>query len=231
MPSIDFDTVIIKSGKHSSFAEGACLLELVAYVADEPFSDHPACVSPVLAAFGRRLNDNMRDDERQILRPYIAKLVRTVDPAQEQVRYRILCWAAVTEFAPAALRLVKDEQCDAFADQLEKLTRYDWETAKRVGYEARDCARRVRYQRWSAADAADAAAVAAAAAAAAADATAAAAADYAADYAAAAAAAADAAAADYAADYAATAYAARARIFDLALAAYDRAINCDEVLP
>ena len=217
---LDLDTLTLAHGVHKEREQGLCLMEAVAYFAGLPHSDHPKCSSPVLTEFGIRINDRMNEIERQRLKPFIPRLVGTNDPAKEQVRYRILCWAAITEFAPAALRLVKDEKCQAFAERLEGLPRYDWGAAKRIGYEARDCARKVRRVRWNAAaDAADADADAAADAAA--DATADAA--YAA-YAAAADADADAAAATDAAadaaDAAATAFAAAA---DAAYAATDAA--------
>lgn len=40
-------------GKHVQIDCQACLLEIAALKAEEPFSDRPTCVSPVLAGFGR----------------------------------------------------------------------------------------------------------------------------------------------------------------------------------
>ena len=51
--TVDFDLLTLKAGQHSTFDDGACLLEAVSYIAGEPFSDHPKCVCPVLATFGR----------------------------------------------------------------------------------------------------------------------------------------------------------------------------------
>src|SRR3954453_23724766 len=53
----------------------ACLLEAVAFVAGEPWSDSPSCTSPVLGTFGRSLNDVLPDDRRQQLKPYILRLI------------------------------------------------------------------------------------------------------------------------------------------------------------
>jgi len=88
-----------------------CLLEAVAYVAGEPWSDHPTCVSPVLAAFGRAWNDGMRsDEERAQLLPYIPLLIGTrASPEVESRRaYMALDWL-VRVNAPAWLRLAKLE--------------------------------------------------------------------------------------------------------------------------
>jgi hypothetical protein len=47
------------------------LLEWAAYVAGEPWSDTPACVSPVLGVFGRNINDVLGDDKRQELKRFV----------------------------------------------------------------------------------------------------------------------------------------------------------------
>ncbi len=39
------------AGKHNGPDDGMCLVEAAAWVAGEPFSDHPVCVDPVIAAF------------------------------------------------------------------------------------------------------------------------------------------------------------------------------------
>lgn len=46
----DLETLVLKSGGHRSFKDGACLLEAAAFMAGERHSDHPECVSEVLAA-------------------------------------------------------------------------------------------------------------------------------------------------------------------------------------
>lgn len=57
----------LESGGHSSLEEGMCIMEAVAYVAGEPFSDHPQCASRLLTSFLIRLNDRLDDDDRQLL--------------------------------------------------------------------------------------------------------------------------------------------------------------------
>jgi hypothetical protein len=52
----------LKSGGHSDIRQGACVMEAVAYVAGEPWSDHPECVCPVLGAFMRAWNDGLPSD-------------------------------------------------------------------------------------------------------------------------------------------------------------------------
>ena len=58
----------LSSGAHNNIENGYCAMELVAYAAGEPFSDHPNCVCPVIAAFLRNWNDSLKDDERNARR-------------------------------------------------------------------------------------------------------------------------------------------------------------------
>lgn len=58
---------------------GACLLEAVSWIDCGEIDDHPPCACPVLAAFGRELNDGLNDGDRQRLRPLIPLLVGSKD--------------------------------------------------------------------------------------------------------------------------------------------------------
>jgi hypothetical protein len=84
----------------------ACVMEAVAYVAGEPFSDHPECASPVITSFLVYWNDAMDDVDRQMLKPYIVRLVgtRTGKRHEEQRAWMLTDWL-VRECAPAWLRL------------------------------------------------------------------------------------------------------------------------------
>ena len=65
-------------GNHAYSGQGHCLLEVVSLFAGEPFSDHPHCVDPVLAAFGRHWNDGLPSNEaRARLKRYIPLLPGT----------------------------------------------------------------------------------------------------------------------------------------------------------
>ena len=50
---LDLETLELKVGAHSSPNDGMCVMEAVAYIAREPWSDHPVCVSPAIASFMR----------------------------------------------------------------------------------------------------------------------------------------------------------------------------------
>jgi hypothetical protein len=101
-------TIVLDDGTHVSHEEGMCLLEAVSYVAGEDFTDHPECVSLVLAEFGRYLNDDLPFEPRQQLIPLIPKLIGTVNPEQDQ-RDGLRCshWL-VTHWLPAWLDLVPE---------------------------------------------------------------------------------------------------------------------------
>ena len=82
-----------------------CLMEAVAFVNGEPWTDHPECACPVLSAYGRALNDAMPDEQRQRLIPYIPLLIGTRSNLEvEQQRAFILADLAVRVIAPIALR-------------------------------------------------------------------------------------------------------------------------------
>ena len=101
------ETIELAHGAHRDLDAGACLLEAVSYIAGEPWSDHPACVCPSLAAFGRSWNDALDDEARnRILKPFIPRLVGTRStPAVQDARAFMAADWAVRTFTPAWLRL------------------------------------------------------------------------------------------------------------------------------
>lgn len=106
-PDVDWDTIHLGRGRHNDREHGTCLLEAVAWIAGEDHSDHPECVSPVLAAFGRTWNDNLDDDDRQrLLKPIGPRLVGTRASAEVEDRraWLALDWL-VRVYTPAWLAL------------------------------------------------------------------------------------------------------------------------------
>ncbi len=103
------ETLELESGGHEAPNNGlvhACVMEAVAYVAGDPWSDHPECVSPVLGAFLRSWNDSLADVDRQMLKPLIPRLVGTKasKKVEEKRAWMATDWLA-RECAPAFLRL------------------------------------------------------------------------------------------------------------------------------
>jgi hypothetical protein len=101
--SIDLDTIRLTPGLHGDRQEGLCLMEAVAWFAGESHTDRPACVSPLLAAAGRTLNDDLPGARRQELVPLIPRLAWTArDGLDERRGYMALDWV-VRVWAPAWL--------------------------------------------------------------------------------------------------------------------------------
>jgi hypothetical protein len=102
---LDFDTLTLARGGHATRDGGVCLLEAAARWAGEDHTDHPACVSPVLAAYGRALNDILPPAKRQLLVPLIPLLPGTAgDGLDDARRYMALDWLIRT-YTPAWLDL------------------------------------------------------------------------------------------------------------------------------
>ena len=74
-PTLNLDELHLEHGAHAKPDDGMCVMEAVAYIAGEPWSDTPECASPVIGAFLRSWNDSLDDDTRQSLKPYITRLV------------------------------------------------------------------------------------------------------------------------------------------------------------
>ena len=102
----DLEAIQLQAGSHNSPDEGMCVMEAAAWVAGEPFSDHPQCASKVIGAFLRSWNDTLDDAGRQTLKPYIVRLVGSAGtPEQEDRRaWMALDWL-VRSYTPAWLRL------------------------------------------------------------------------------------------------------------------------------
>lgn len=108
----------LASGAHAPDAGAMCVMEAVAFIAREPWSDHPACACPVIAAFMRAWNDGLPDDERDaLLRPLIPRLVGSRSTTAIEHRRSLMAadWM-VREHTPAWLRLAGlTTQADALA--------------------------------------------------------------------------------------------------------------------
>ena len=93
------------AGSHEPHGGQYCVMELVASLAGETWSDAPSCVAPTLRRYCLTLNDLMPDDVRQQLLPYVPHLVGTAPESHEVAQARgFLCAdRAVRVFASLAL--------------------------------------------------------------------------------------------------------------------------------
>ena len=119
---LDLDTLKLGYGSHEDADDGMCVMEAVAFVAGEPWSDSPACASPVIAAFCRAWNDTEDPYGQAIrdrLRNYVPRLVGSRGTAEQEerrawlatdwlIRVCATAWlrlAGITEHADALIRL------------------------------------------------------------------------------------------------------------------------------
>ncbi len=94
MPSIiqerldSLQSRVLLSGAHSDVEQGMCVMEAVAFVAGEEFSDHPKCACPVTAEFLRSWGDVIPDDESRtrLLKPLVPRLVGSRSSKQVEQR-------------------------------------------------------------------------------------------------------------------------------------------------
>ena len=167
------ESLELSEGAHDRWEKGACLMEAVAYVAGETFSDHPECACPLLSAYGRSLNDNMPTDLRQELKPLIPMLVGSRSAESEERRSVLLADWYIREHLPRILVLAKLEAEAEKLAALPPLTRENTQAAidavkaagsaawaARAAWDARDAraawAARDAWDTWDAWDAWDA---------------------------------------------------------------------------
>jgi hypothetical protein len=96
MSPVNYQTIKLSKGKHTSAEDGACVMELASMLAGEQFSDHPASVCPVIGSFLRAYNDSVDDSRRQDLYGYASRVVgtRALGEVQRVRAERLLQWAA-----------------------------------------------------------------------------------------------------------------------------------------
>ena len=127
-------------GAHSRPGAGACVMEAVAYVAGEPWSDHPECASPTIAAFMRAWNDRLDTGTRQKLKPYIPRLVGTAGTVEAEQTRRWMCadWLVHTSL-PLWLRAAGlDDQAETVERLPEVVDGETWRACRSTLWATRD---------------------------------------------------------------------------------------------
>lgn len=114
---MELSNVRLGRGNHPATAKPTgdrdmCLMEAVAFFAGEPWSDHPACASPVVSRFMQAWNDSLSDEDRDRLLPasvWVPRLVgsRSDDATEERRAFLALDWL-VRVHTPAWLDLVPE---------------------------------------------------------------------------------------------------------------------------
>jgi hypothetical protein len=105
----EYEALTLAKGDHPDRSNGLCSMEAAAWLAGETHTDHPACVSPIIAAFVRRWNDDLDDDARnRLIKPLVPKILNTAGDAKLETRreWMIRDWQ-IRVYTPAMLRLAK----------------------------------------------------------------------------------------------------------------------------
>lgn len=97
-PSLDLsklhllDRTPLMIGCHSHPSNGACALELISMMMDEPFSDRPRCVCEVIANFVRRWNDRIFDtqERNRLLKPLLIQIIDSNQGIAVAVRRKMM---------------------------------------------------------------------------------------------------------------------------------------------
>jgi len=99
--------ISLKAGAHSPDST-FCVMEAAAWIAGEPWSDHPQCVSPVIGELLRAWNDALpKDADRdRLLKPLIPRIIGTANGSDLETRRSLMAadWL-VRVHTPAWLRL------------------------------------------------------------------------------------------------------------------------------
>ena len=117
----------LSSGAHSAPYGNfeACIMEATSFVANEPWSDHPECTCPVIAAFMRGWNDGLPSDEdrTRLLLPFVPAIVGTKgSEALEERRSLMAADWLVRVHIPAWLRLAGLKDQAATLEALPEIT-------------------------------------------------------------------------------------------------------------
>ena len=110
-------TLSLKHGSHQPDSQ-FCVMEAVAFVAGEPWSDHPQCACPIISSFLRNWNDRLPSDAERdrLLKHFVPRLVGTLNPKLEVKRVIMIGDWTVRTVVPELLRLMKkDEDADKLA--------------------------------------------------------------------------------------------------------------------
>jgi hypothetical protein len=109
-------------GANATPGEGRCAMEWVSWIAGEQHSDSPTCVSHLLRAVGIGINDTLNDIDRQLLRPYLTRMIGTAGDGKDGARmYTVLDWS-VREMLPfRAARWVGEDAIAEVAQSVDPI--------------------------------------------------------------------------------------------------------------
>lgn len=137
---------VLSAGPHANPSEGACVMEMVSYLAGEEWTDSPACTHPALSGAAQAVNDSLSDSRRHELIPLIGRLIGTA-PTGTHAERKALCvalmnWALILPESPGSLgrRIVLIEVTEARSatevlEFVNRATHYiAWQAADKVAF-------------------------------------------------------------------------------------------------
>ena len=128
----------LRAGHSNDPAQGACAMDAVNWLVHGEHGDAPACACPVITAYVIHGNDQMPDDVRQKLLPYLHRIAGSRSQPHEKARAHVLALGALRIFAPRALDTVGLHD---YAAQLRSMPDdIKWEVAGRAAEAARRAA-------------------------------------------------------------------------------------------
>jgi hypothetical protein len=136
------EQIELKSGGHSSRRSGVCATEAIAWLAGEPHTATPSCLSPVLRAFLQRWNDGTDEEGRQRLKPYLPRTIGTAGDGKDELRGWLAADWAIRVVLPTWLEVAGASEA---ATALRKLP----EISSRERHdEARPLISKIRSESW-----------------------------------------------------------------------------------
>jgi hypothetical protein len=132
--AVDLTTIRLSTGGHGSRDMGLCAMELVALLAGDEHTDHPACAAPLITAYTITVNDSLDEGPRQALISYAPRIVGTATYDQGRKRRRAYLAAdrAIRHLVPLALDVVGQA---GHANQLRALDPINGRQAAAIAYE------------------------------------------------------------------------------------------------
>ncbi|MEL7111227.1 MAG: hypothetical protein AAGL99_18375, partial [Pseudomonadota bacterium] len=101
-----FGGLELREGPGGDYKNGLCVMEAVAWMANEDATDHPECACPVLTAFAIRLNDRLNDENRQQLRRLILPMTGTRSKAHKQARREYLILETARQIVSESFEII-----------------------------------------------------------------------------------------------------------------------------
>ena len=107
-------------------------MEMVSFLAGEPWSDMPACSSRIITTYCQIINDNSGQAVRDRLQTYVPRLIGTASSEHEAKRAEYMMWQAIKVHLPLLCGYAKLRTC---VNELESIPSGEFATVRnRIRY-------------------------------------------------------------------------------------------------